>query len=295
MQFLPRRDLLTLDELHRLAISFIERGVNKVRITGGEPLVRRDVMDLMAALGCHLGKGLDELTLTTNGTHLAAHAEALAAVGVRRVNVSLDTLDRARFAELTGADRLCQVLEGISAAKAAGLEAKLNVVALRDGVERLPQLMAWAHRQGHGVTLIEVMPLGDIATDRADQFVPLSEIRGLLEKRWTLIPSSHRSGGPARYYDIPETGGRIGFITPLSDNFCASCNRVRVTATGQLHPCLGGTEAVDLRAALRSANANVALAEALDQAMLIKPERHAFAINRGAAPAISRHMSVTGG
>ncbi len=295
MAFLPRRELLTLDELHRLARAFIDWGVRTIRITGGEPLVRRDVMELVRALGREIGGGLDELTLTTNGTQLAAHAEELAAAGVRRVNVSLDTLDRDRFAELTGADRLPQVLEGIAAAKAARLAVKLNVVALRDGVAELPELIAWAHGEGHAVTLIEVMPLGEIAEQRSDQFIPLSEVRRELEQRWALVASTHRTGGPARYFDVVETGGRLGFITPLSDNFCAGCNRLRVTATGQLHPCLGAEDAIDLRAALRSANPNAELAVALERAMRVKPERHRFVIAPGAAPALARHMSVTGG
>ena len=296
MVFLPRRDLLSLDELHRLTLAFIDRGVRKVRLTGGEPLVRRDVLDLVRAIGRRVGDGLDELTLTTNGTTLATHAEALAAAGVRRINVSLDTLDRARFAAVTGADRLPQVLEGIAAARAAGLAVKINVVALRDeSSDALVELVAWAHGHGHDVTLIEVMPLGEVAADRADQFIPLADVRRGLEGRWTLSLSQHRTGGPARYFDVAETGGRIGFITPLTDNFCAGCNRVRVTATGQLHPCLGGAEAIDLRGAMRSADSEAALADALDRAMQIKPERHAFAISAGASHGPARHMSVTGG
>jgi cyclic pyranopterin phosphate synthase len=295
MRFLPRSEVLSLEELHRLALAFIARGVRKIRLTGGEPLVRRDLIDLVRALGRRLGDGLDELTLTTNGTQLAGHADALAAAGMRRINVSLDTLDRARFAALTGSDRLPQVLEGIAAARAAGLVVKLNVVALRDADAELPELIAWAHREGHDVTLIEVMPLGEIGVDRADQFLSLADVRRTLEARWTLLASAHRTGGPARYWDIAETGGRIGFITPLSDNFCGGCNRLRVTATGQLHPCLGGGEAVDLRAALRSRDAGSALDHALDEAMRIKPERHRFVVHAGAGPALARHMSVTGG
>ena len=296
MQFLPRRDLLTLEELHRLALGFIARGVRTIRITGGEPLVRRDVMDLIRMLGRKLGDGLDALTLTTNGTQLVGHANALRSAGVRRINVSLDTLDRARFAALTGADRLDPVLDGIAAARDAGLGVKLNVVALRSTpLEDLMELIGWGHMNGHDVTLIEVMPLGDIEADRADQFVSLEEVRRDLQNRWTLFPSAHRTAGPARYYDVAETGGRIGFITPLSDNFCDGCNRLRVTAAGQLHPCLGGGEAVDLRAALRSPNPQEALDAALEQAMRIKPARHDFALHPGAHPAVARHMSVTGG
>lgn len=296
MTFLPKREVLTLEELHRLGLAFIDRGVTKLRITGGEPLVRRDVIDLIRALGRKLGNGLEEITLTTNGTQLAEHAGALAAAGMRRINVSLDTLDRAVFATLTNRDRLPQVLAGIAAARAAGLTVKLNVVALKGINEgELPDLIAWAHGQGHEVTLIEVMPLGEIAEDRSDQFLSLAEVRADLERGWTLTPSPHRTGGPARYFDVAETGGRLGLITPLSNNFCDGCNRVRVTTTGQLYPCLGGGEMVDLRAALRSENPDAALAAAMDRAMAIKPHRHSFAIKPGAAPAQPRHMSVTGG
>ncbi len=297
MTFLPKKEVLSLEELYELATGFIARGVTKIRITGGEPLVRRDIIDLFSALGRRLGHDLKELTLTTNGTQLATHAEALAKAGVRRVNVSLDTLDRARFAELTRRDSLPQVLEGIAAARAAGLKVKLNAVALK-GVngEELPDLIAWAHGQGHEVTLIEVMPLGDVEEERLDQYLPLDDVRAKLEGRWTLTPSDHTSGGPARYVDIAETGGRLGFITPHTGNFCAGCNRLRVTATGQLYPCLGGGERVDLRAALRSGDPEANLAAALDEALRIKPEKHHFRMDsRGAAPALARHMSMTGG
>lgn len=300
--FLPRSEVLSLEELHRLALGFIERGVTKLRLTGGEPLVRRDMIELIRALGRRLGvddgKGvLEELTLTTNGTRLAQFAEDIAAAGVRRINVSLDTLDRATFARLARRDCLPDVLEGIAAARAAGLRVKLNTVALKGINEaELPDLIAWAHGQGMDLTLIEVMPLGEVEEDRFDHYLPLSAVRASLEQRWTLAPSAHRSGGPARYFDIAETGGRLGLITPLTNNFCDGCNRVRVTATGQLFACLGGTEQVDLRAALRSAEPERELAAALDLAMRIKPERHAFAIDRpGAAPALARHMSMTGG
>lgn len=297
MRFVPRKQVLSLEELHALALAFIERGVTRIRITGGEPLVRRDVVELIRALGRRLGQGLEELTLTTNATQLAGHAGALAEAGVGRINVSLDTLDRARFARLARRDRLPQVLEGIAAAKAAGLAVKLNVVALKGINEaELPELVAWAHGQGHEVTLIEVMPLGEVECDRVDHFLPLSTVRQRLEARWTLVPSAHRTGGPARYFDIAETGGRLGLITPLTENFCEGCNRIRVTATGQLYPCLGGGERVDLRAALRSDDPDLRLSQALDETMRIKPERHRFAMTeRGAAPAQPRHMSVTGG
>lgn len=297
MTFLPRKDLLSLEELLHLADAFIARGVTKIRLTGGEPLVRQGVLPLVSALGRRLGQGLEELTLTTNGTQLAPAAEALRAAGVRRVNISLDTLDRDRFARLTRADALPQVLAGIGAAKAAGLRVKLNVVALKDVNEQeLPDLIAWAHGEGHDVTLIEVMPLGEVEADRIDQFVPLNAVRRQLERTWTLRPSDHRTGGPARYVEVAQTGGRLGFITPLTHDFCGSCNRVRVTATGQLYPCLGGGERVDLRAVLRSGEGDVMVGEAIAKAMRLKPERHFFAYDQGEpVGAQPRHMSVTGG
>lgn len=296
-EFLPRKDVLSLEELHRLALGFIARGVTKLRLTGGEPLVRRDMIELVQALGRKLGDGLEELTLTTNGTRLAEFAEAIAAAGVKRINVSLDTLDRAAFARLARRDSLPQVLEGIAAAQAAGLQVKINTVALKGINEaELPELIAWAHGQGMDLTLIEVMPLGEVEADRFDHYLPLSDVRSALDRRFTLTGNGHRTGGPARYFDVAETGGRLGLITPLTNNFCDGCNRVRVTATGQLYACLGGTEQVDLRAALRSDDPDGALSAALDQAMRIKPLRHAFAIDRpGAAPALARHMSMTGG
>ena len=295
--FLPRKDVLSLEELHQLALGFIARGVTKIRLTGGEPLVRRDMIELVQALGRQLGSGLDELTLTTNGTRLVEFADDLAAAGVKRINVSLDTLDRAKFAALARRDSLPQVLEGLAAARAAGLAVKLNTVALKGVNEgELPELIGWAHGQGFALTLIEVMPLGEVETDRFDHYLPLDAVRAALETQFTLTPSDHRSGGPARYFDIAETSGRLGLITPLTNNFCEGCNRVRVTATGQLYACLGGTEQVDLRAALRSNDPDAALSAALDQAMRIKPERHHFAIRApGAAPALARHMSLTGG
>ncbi len=297
MEFLPRAEVLTLEELHRLALTFIARGVTKLRLTGGEPLVRRDMIELVRALGRKLGDGLEELTLTTNGTRLAEFAEDLAAAGVRRVNVSLDTRDRALFEKLARRDSLPQVLEGIAAAKAAGLRVKLNTVALKGLNEaEIPDLVAWAHGQGHDLTLIEVMPLGEVEGDRFDHYLPLDSVRRDLAARWTLTASEARSGGPARYVDIAETGGRLGFITPLTGNFCDGCNRVRVTATGQLFMCLGGEGKVDLRAALRSHDPDAALAVAMARAMGEKPERHGFVIDRpGAPPARSRHMSMTGG
>ncbi|MEP2737244.1 MAG: GTP 3',8-cyclase MoaA [Erythrobacter sp.] len=297
MQFSPRKEVLTLEELHQLSLGFIARGVTKLRITGGEPLVRRDIIDLFQALGRKLGNGLEELTLTSNGTQLTGCADDLAKAGVKRINISLDTLDRARFQELSRRDALPQVLEGIEAAKEAGLKVKLNTVAMKGVNEgELPDLIAWAHGQGHDLTLIEVMPLGEVDGDRVDHFLPLSTVRDDLEKRWTLTPSSKSSGGPARYDRIEETGGMLGMITPLTNNFCSGCNRIRVTATGQLYPCLGGGERVDLRSALRSDDPERNLATALAEAMHIKPERHHFDISkRGAEPAQPRHMSVTGG
>lgn len=298
MTFLPRAEVLTLEELHEVALAFIARGVRKIRLTGGEPLVRRDMMQLVRALGRKIDDGsLDELTLTTNGTRLAEFAGDLAAAGVKRINVSLDTRDRAKFAELTRRDSLPQVLEGIAAAKAAGIRIKLNAVALKGINEHeLPDLIAWAHGEGHSVTLIEVMPLGEVEGDRFDHYLPLDAVRRDLEQRWTLTASDARTGGPARYVDIAETGGRLGFITPLTGNFCEGCNRVRVTATGQLFMCLGGEGKVDLRAALRSESPEAAMAEAFARAMGEKPERHGFVIDKpGAAPALARHMSMTGG
>jgi cyclic pyranopterin phosphate synthase len=295
--FLPRAEVLSLEELHDLALGFIARGITKIRLTGGEPLVRRDMIELVQALGRKLGDGLEELTLTTNATRLAEFAEPIRAAGVKRVNISLDTLDRGTFAKLARRDSLPQVLEGIAAAKAAGLAVKINTVALKGINEaELPDLIAWAHGQGFSLTLIEVMPLGEVEEDRFDHYLPLVAAHDALAKRWTMTPSDHRSGGPARYFDIAETGGRLGLITPLTNNFCEGCNRIRVTATGQMYPCLGGNEQVDLRAALRSDEPGPALNAALDVAMKIKPERHHFVIDApGGAPALARHMSMTGG
>jgi cyclic pyranopterin phosphate synthase len=297
MTFLPRKDVLSLEELHDMALGFIARGITKIRLTGGEPLVRRDMMELVRALGRKIGDGLEELTMTTNGTRLAEFADGIAAAGVRRINVSLDTLDRETFAKLARRDSLPQVLEGLQAAKEAGLAVKINTVALKGiNEDGIADLVAWAHGQGFDATLIEVMPLGDVEEDRFDHYLPLAAVRERLESQWTLTPSDHRTGGPARYFDVAETGGRLGLITPLTNNFCDGCNRIRVTATGQLYACLGGNEQVDLRAAMRSSDPQAALDEALDVAMRIKPARHHFAIDaRGQAPALSRHMSMTGG
>ena len=298
MQFLPKSEVLTLEELHRLSLAFIDRGVRRIRLTGGEPLVRRDVMTLIDRLGREIGQGrLDELTLTTNGTQLADHAEDLARAGVRRINVSLDTLDPVLFAQLTRRDALSRVLAGIDAAERAGLTVKINTVALKDlNQHELPALIGWAHGRCFDLTLIEVMPLGEVDGDRIDHYLPLTAVRATLEQRWTLSPSGHRTGGPARYFDIAETGGRLGLITPLTNNFCDGCNRVRVTATGQIYMCLGQSDRVDLRAALRGEDSDAALDAALDRAMRAKPKGHDFAIRTaGEAPAVARHMSTTGG
>jgi cyclic pyranopterin phosphate synthase len=296
MQFLPKHDILSFEEIHTIVSAFVARGVKKVRLTGGEPLVRRDIMDLFTTIGTHLGRGLEELTLTTNGSQLARHAEGLVAAGVRRVNVSLDTLDPVRFARITRRGRLAQVLDGIEAAEAAGLAVKINMVAMR-GVndDEIESMLHWAHGKGHGLTLIEGMPLGEVGIDRVDSYLPLRELRERLAQQYTLEPAAVRTGGPARYDRVRETGGILGFITPMSHNFCESCNRVRLTATGQLYLCLGQEDMVDLRAALRE-GAPEALDAALDHAMLIKPKGHDFVLDRQhEGPALQRHMSVTGG
>jgi cyclic pyranopterin phosphate synthase len=296
MTFLPRRDLLTLEELDTLAAAFVARGVRKIRVTGGEPLVRRDVVDLFKSLSRHLVAGaIDELTLTTNGAHLAENAAALHRCGVRRVNVSLDTLDPALFRDLTRRGALAPVLEGIDAAQSAGMHVKINTVALKDANEHeICSLIEWAHGRGMDLTLIEIMPMGAVETSRADQFLSLASVRARLEQRWTLTPLEKTSGGPARYVRIEETGGLLGFITPLTNNFCAGCNRVRVTCTGRIYMCLGQENCVDLRAAMRGPDSDRELQRALDRAMSAKPERHDFAIGRK-APALDRHMSVSGG
>jgi cyclic pyranopterin phosphate synthase len=298
MTFLPKKELLSFEELDRLAGAFIDRGVKKIRITGGEPLVRRDIFGLIERLGHRLKVGdFDELTLTTNGTQLVQHAARLKAHGIDRVNVSLDSLRPDVFAKLTRRDVLDQVLAGIDAAQAAGLSVKINTVGLK-GVNdaEIPDMISWAHARAMSLTLIEVMPLGEIDEDRFDQYLPLTMLQDKLEALWTLSPLALKTGGPARYVKVEETGGTLGFITPLTNNFCAGCNRVRVTCTGQIYMCLGQNDRVDLRAALRSSDSEAALEAALDQAMLKKPERHNFDISeRGVKPALARHMSVTGG
>jgi len=298
MTFLPKAELLTLEELDRLCSAFVAKGVRKLRLTGGEPLVRRNVMGLVRSLGRHVRSGaLDELTLTTNGSQLAKYAGELKDAGVRRINVSLDTLDPVKFREITRWGRIEQVLEGIEAARSAGLHVKINTVALRGLNEgEIEQLMLWAHGKGMDFTLIETMPMGDIDADRTDQYLPLSLVRSLLSQRFTLEESDYRTGGPARYARVAETGGRIGFITPLTHNFCESCNRVRLTCTGTLYMCLGQDDAADLRAPLRASADDALLCTAIDEAISRKPKGHDFVIDRRRkAPAVARHMSVTGG
>ncbi len=298
MTFLPKRDLLTLEEIDRVASAFVARGTRKLRITGGEPLVRRDIMSLFRGLSRHLVSGaLDELTLTTNGSQLERYAEELAACGVRRVNVSLDTLDPEKFRKITRWGDLAKVLRGIEAARAAGLRVKINAVALK-GVneDEIEELMRWAHGLGMDLTLIEVMPLGEIEPGRIDQFLPLSVVRARLLDRYTLDDDPYRTGGPARYVRVRETGGLIGFITPMTHNFCESCNRVRLTCTGTLYMCLGQEDAADLRAAVRASGDDALLYRAMDEAIARKPKGHDFVIDRRhARPAVKRHMSVTGG
>ncbi|MBC7521543.1 MAG: GTP 3',8-cyclase MoaA [Sandarakinorhabdus sp.] len=298
MTFLPKAEVLSLEEIDRLASAFIARGTRKLRLTGGEPLVRRGIIDLVRPLGRHLRAGaLDELTLTSNGSLLARLADDLFAAGVRRINVSLDTLDADKFAEITRWGRLAQVLDGIAAAKAAGLHIKLNMVALagvNDG--ETEAMMAFAAAHGHDLVMIETMPLGEIGFDRADHYLPLKKVRADLATRWTLHDLPDNTGGPARYVRIGETGQRMGFITPLTHNFCESCNRVRLTATGQLYMCLGQDDVADLRSVIRAAPDDTALHAALDEAISRKPKGHDFVIDRrAAAPAVRRHMSVTGG
>ena len=298
MTFLPRKDLLTLEELDRLAASFIDRGVRKIRLTGGEPLVRRGLMDLIKDMSRHLKTGaLDEITLTTNATQLTKYADDLARAGVKRLNVSLDSRDPEIFATLTRRDALDTVLSGIEAALDAGLKIKINTVALKGtNAAEIPDLMRWAHSKAMDMTLIEVMPMGEIDENRVDQYLPLTEIRDALDAEFTLSETPYRTGGPSRYVKVQETGGLLGFITPLTNNFCAGCNRVRVTCTGQIYMCLGQSDSVDLRAAMRGPNPDAALNKALDLAMINKPEKHDFGISsQGTTGTMPRHMSVTGG
>ena len=298
MTFLPKAHLLSLEELDRLCSAFIAKGVVKLRLTGGEPLVRRGIMTLVASLSRHLASGLlKELTLTTNGSQLQKYATELKANGIERINVSLDTLDPDKFRAITRWGELDKVLAGIDAAQAAGLRVKINAVALK-GVneDELTKLVDWAHGRGMDLTLIEVMPLGEIDQGRIDQYLPLSLVRAQLADRYTLEDLDYRSGGPARYVRVKETGGRLGFITPLTHNFCESCNRVRVTCTGTLYMCLGQEDAADLRAPLRASESDLPLYAAIDDAITRKPQGHDFVIDRRhKRPALARHMSVTGG
>jgi len=298
MTFLPKRDLLSLEELDRLCSVFIEKGVRKLRLTGGEPLVRKNIMHLIRELSRHLHSGaLEELTLTTNGSQLGRFAGELADTGVRRINVSLDTLDPEKFRAITRWGNLPKVLEGIDAAQAAGLKIKINAVALKGFNDaEIPDLMRWAHGRGMDLTVIETMPMGEIDADRTEQYLPLSLLRAQLEQAFTLNDIPYKTGGPARYVDVQETGGRLGFITPMTHNFCESCNRVRLTCTGTLYMCLGQEDAADLRAPLRASEGNEPVSAAIDEAIGRKPKGHDFVIDRRTSrPAVSRHMSVTGG
>ena len=296
MTFLPRKDLLSLEEIDRLTSAFIARGVRKLRLTGGEPLVRRNIMWLVRSLSRHLGAGLDELTLTTNGSQLARYAEELAECGVKRINVSLDTLDPGKFRVITRKGDFHQVMSGIDAASRAGLKIKINTVALRDVNEaELEDILRWAHGRGFDLTLIETMPMGEVGADRVEQYLPLSLVRTRLERHFTFDEIPYRSGGPARYVHVRETGGRLGFITPMTHNFCEACNRVRVTCTGTLYMCLGQEDAADLRAPLRASQDDALLHAAIDEAIARKPKGHDFVIGRDQKPSVARTMSLTGG
>ena len=297
MRFLPKAEVLTLEELERVASVFIGLGVRKLRLTGGEPLVRKGLLGLIEGLSGHLRSGaLDELTLSTNGVRLAEFAPELARLGVRRVNVSMDTLKPDLFATLTRGGDLAKVQAGIDAATAAGIAVKINAVALaRDNAAEIPALIQWAHARGLAITLIETMPMGEIDEDRTDQFLSLKDVRAELESFWTLRDLPLSTGGPARYVEVAETGGRLGFITPLSHNFCEGCNRVRLTCTGTLHTCLGQDDATDLRAVLRAGGSDADLRAAIVGGVLGKPKGHDFRADRLGAPSVARHMSTTGG
>jgi cyclic pyranopterin phosphate synthase len=297
MDFLPRAELLTLEELERLCRAFMRKGVERIRLTGGEPLVRRDILRLISRLGAEVGRGLRELTMTTNGSQLARFAKDLRAAGLHRVNVSLDTRDADKFRSITRRGDLSKVLSGIDAAQSVGLEIKINMVALKDvNEEEIESMLEWAHGRGMGLTLIETMPLGEIDGDRVGQYLPLSIVRARLARRYTLEESEFRTGGPARYARVAETGGRLGFITPLTHNFCESCNRVRLTCTGMLYMCLGQSDSADLRSPLRLSQDDALLDRAIDAAIARKPRGHDFIIDRRhKTPALARPMSVTGG
>ena len=298
MSFLPKQELLSLEELDRLCSAFVTRGVRKLRLTGGEPLVRRDIMVLFRSLARHLESGaLEELTLTTNGSQLTRFAQELADCGVKRINISLDTLDPQKFHAITRWGDLSKVLAGVDAAQAAGLQVKINAVALKgDNEDEISSLMEWAHGRGMHLSLIEVMPLGEVGTERVDQYLPLSLVRARLGAKYTLEDIDFSTGGPARYVQVKETGGRLGFITPLTHNFCEGCNRVRVTCTGTLYMCLGQEDAADLRTPLRASESNALLQAAIEEAIARKPKGHDFVIDRRTKrPAVGRHMSMTGG
>lgn len=298
MNFLPKKDLLTLEELDRICSAFIAKGVRKLRLTGGEPLVRKNIMHLVRALGRHIEAGdLDELTLTTNGSQLARHADELYASGVRRINVSLDTLDPDKFKVITRWGDFSKVMEGIDAAQKADLKIKLNAVALKGFNEHeIPEMLRWANGRGMDLTVIETMPMGEIEEDRTDRYLPLSKLREDLEQQFKLTDIPYKTGGPARYVEVKETGGRLGFITPMTHNFCEGCNRVRLTCTGTLYMCLGQNDAADLRTAMRASEDDAYLSAAIDEAIARKPKGHDFIIDRDQQrPAVARHMSVTGG
>jgi|TARA_R100000049_G_scaffold1212_1_gene2799 cyclic pyranopterin phosphate synthase len=294
MEFLPRRDLLTFEEIETLARHLVVRGVRRIRLTGGEPLVRKGVLELVQRLARLRTHGLDELTLTTNGTRLPEMAQDLFDAGVRRINISLDTLRRDRFAELTRRDEFERVVSGIDAARDTGLAVRINAVAMRGtNDDEMRDLLAWSGARGLDLALIEAMPLGEVSVDRPAAHLPLDAVREELERHFTLVPSLHRTGGPARYFDVAETGTRIGLITPLSNNFCAGCNRIRISATGTVYGCLGHDQKVELRDIVR-AGGEAALDEALERLLAGKPLRHAFDAAQS-EPALARHMSVTGG
>ena len=297
MTFLPKSDVLSLEEIETLCTSFINLGTKKIRLTGGEPLVRKNVLNLIKALGSKIGHGLDELTLTTNGSQLSRFSDQLYDYGGRRVNVSLDTLKPELFKKITRWGDLDKVLGGLKSATKAGLKCKINAVALK-GVngDELGNMIEWSHKEGHDFTVIETMPMGEITEDRTDQYLPLSMVRAKLKEKYTLTESEYKTGGPARYVKIEETGGRLGFITPLTHNFCESCNRVRLTCTGMLYMCLGQDDSADLRKELLEGKKGIELEDAIREAISRKPKGHDFEISRRSnGPAVKRHMSVTGG
>ena len=296
MTFLPKSDVLSFDELELIVGAFVQRGIRKLRITGGEPLVRKGIMDLMGRFAEHLGRGLDELTLTTNGTQLEQYASELKSIGIERINISLDTLDNDRFARLTRRDQFDQVMKGIDAADRSGLKVKINTVALaNENADEIPDMIAWAHGRGFDLSLIEIMPLGEDMVGRPEEFLSLETVKSALSERWTLNTVSDNTGGPSRYVRVSETGGRLGFISPLSHNFCSDCNRIRMTCTGRLYACLGHEDGADLKSALRQNNDLSVFNRLVDQALGAKPLRHDFDVDRIEQPSSPRTMSVTGG